>query len=185
MKDLVHNGHQVKRIIFSFDANSKAPEVNIIVSKALESNLASMVKLSYKKRREYENAQPRFWRWAGESGEKIQAEWFSNLLKDDKYIILSAKMDDEVVGFIIGRLVPAPEVYDPGGLTIIIDDFCVLRENMWPTVGVCLIHEIKRQAKDKSTTQVVVVSGDHDKSKCNFLEKLGLTVASKWYVGGV
>jgi predicted acetyltransferase len=185
IKNLVHDAHQVKRIILSFDTNNKEPQTNIIVSKSVESDVASMVKLSYKKRREYENAQPQFWKWAGEVGEKTQFEWFAALLKDDKYIALSAKEDDEVVGFIIGRLVSAPEVYDPGGLTVVVDDFCVSNENTWQTVGVSLIKEIKAIAIDNAASQIVVVSGDHDKSKCNFLEKLGLTVASRWYVGEV
>ena len=37
----------------------------------------------------------------------------------------SAVENSDIVGFIIGRLVPAPEVYNPGGLTLMIDDFCV------------------------------------------------------------
>ncbi len=80
IKDLIHDDHQVQRVIFSFDTNSKGSNTNIIVSKAIESDLESMVKLSYKKRREYEKAQPQFWKWAGETGEKTQSEWFATLL---------------------------------------------------------------------------------------------------------
>lgn len=29
----------------------------------------------------------------------------------------------------------APEVYDPGGLTLMIDDFCMQSENLWESVG--------------------------------------------------
>ncbi|WCR57421.1 hypothetical protein [Rickettsia asembonensis] len=40
-----------------------------------------------------------------------------------------------MLGFIIGRLIEAPEVYDPKGLILIIDDFCVETENDWSFVG--------------------------------------------------
>jgi hypothetical protein len=35
-------------------------------------------------------------------------------------------VNNELAGFIlIGRLMVAPEVYNPGGLTLLINDFCV------------------------------------------------------------
>lgn len=37
----------------------------------------------------------------------------------------------KILGFIIGKLMHAPEVYNSGGLTLTIDDFCVKLENLW------------------------------------------------------
>ena len=94
----------------------------IKVAQATKTDVASMVNLSYQKRRAYEKAQPQFWRYA-EGAEEGQGKWFEELLGHDDHIILVAKSDTETIGFIIGRLVKAPEVYDPGGLTLMIDDF--------------------------------------------------------------
>jgi predicted N-acetyltransferase YhbS len=88
----------------------------------------------------------------------------------------------EILGFIIGKLI---EVYNPGGLTLMIDDFCVTSENLWQSVGIKLIEETKAAAKVKGASQIVVVSGSHDLTKRKFLYEQNLQVASEWFVGGI
>ncbi|MEK6733868.1 MAG: GNAT family N-acetyltransferase [Pseudomonadota bacterium] len=156
----------------------------IKVAQATKADVTSMVSLSYQKRRAYEKAQPQFWRYA-EGAEEVQQKWFEELLGHDDYIILVAKSDIETIGFIIGRLVKAPEVYDPGGLTLMIDDFCVKSESDWQSVGLELMNTTRRIAKEKGAAQFYVVSGAHDNAKCDFLEKFGLSNAAKWYVGSI
>lgn len=146
-------------------------------------DIEDMVALSYQKRKYYEEAQPQFWKYA-ENAEKVQADWFRELLGRDDHIILSAKNDDDiVVGFIIGRVIPAPEVYNPGGMTLMIDDFCVEDESMWEAIGTPLVESIKEVSLGYNVSQILVVSGDHDDTKNLFLENIGLSVASRWYVG--
>jgi hypothetical protein len=55
----------------------------------------------------------------------------------------------EILEFIIGELMPVPEVYNPGGLTLMVDDFCVKSENLWQTVGGPLIEAIDSISKAK------------------------------------
>lgn len=93
-----------------------------------------------------------------------------------------AKNSNEILGFIIGKIVSAPEVYAPGGQTLIVDDFCVLNDN-WSAIGNALLNEAKSIAHDKGVTQLIVVSGDHDISKKIFLKKIDLSIASVWFVG--
>jgi hypothetical protein len=107
------------------------------------------------------------------------------LLGCEDHILLTALSNKAIVGFIIGKLVEAPKVYDPGGLTLMIDDFCIGNAEDWNTVGFSLISEIKKVAKEKGASQIVVVSGDSDTDKCLFLEKVDLSIASKWYVGSL
>lgn len=174
------------------------------------SDINAMVSLSKTKRLAYEKAQPHFWRYAGEEGDKAQGEWFKELLEDRNYVMFTAVRhcehseviqqnnagspqshsllrDDnsEVLGFIIGKLMPAPEVYNPGGLTLMIDDFCVKSENFWQSVGASLIEEIKAAAKSRGATQIVVVCGATDLPKRKFLKDQNLSIASEWFVGGV
>ena len=180
--------YQPHRIIFTFDSNKQnksVDKVDVIVRSAILSDVPLFVRFSYSKRLDYEKAQPQFWKYAGDSAEDSQKKWFEELLTRDDYIILTATRHDVVVGFIIGKLMPAPEVYNPGGLTLMIDDFCVETESDWRSVGVGLITEIKNLAKAKDAVQILVVCGAHDDRKRIFLKSIGLTVVSEWYVGGI
>ncbi len=157
--------------------------LNVQIRYADITDSEAMVALSDQKRRSYEKTQPQFWRRA-EGANEQQAEWFSHLLTADDHILLLAE-NEQVLGFIIGRLMHAPEVYNPGGLTLMIDDFCVSVPDLWTDVGVALLNQLKREAQEKGAVQVIVACGDHDQAKISFLESVGLSVATRWYVGGI
>lgn len=144
-----------------------------------------MVDMSYQKRRAYEKAQPQFWKYSGPGAEISQTKWFEELLGSNDHIILTAESHQKIIGFIIGKLMPAPEVYNPGGLTLMIDDFCVDDEAKWHSIGSKLIQEIKTRTKTKEVAQILVACGAHDEPKRRFLKSMGLTVASECYVGSV
>ena len=134
------------------------------------SDIDDMVSLSKVKRLAYEKVQSQFWRHNGEEGDNAQRKWFKELLADEKYLMFTAishckrsttmqkhnlspesyallSDDEKVVGFIIGKLMAAPEVYNPGGLTLMIDDFCVADQVEWHSIGSKLVQEIKAIAK--------------------------------------
>ncbi len=181
---------------------------NIFIRPATLSDINAMVALSITKRLAYEKAQPQFWKYAGESGDNAQKAWFKELLTHKDYILMVAtrhgersvaiqknskdwiasplaRNDDEdsVLGFIIGKLMPAPEVYNPNGLTLMIDDFCVKSENLWESVGAQLAEAIKKEGKAKGAAQILVVCGAHDNPKRKFLQNQNLSIASEWFVG--
>lgn len=189
IKDVTYDEHCPRRIIFEFDTCSEIHS-NIIPNFAIRSSQPSdidaIVSLSKAKRLAYEKAQPQFWRYAGEEGDNTQRQWFKQLLEDKNHVMFTAESDtQEILGFIIGKLMPAPEVYNPGGLTLMIDDFCVQSENLWQSVGHELIGTIKTAAKVKGATQILVVCGAHDLPKRKFLSEQNLQVASDWFVGGI
>lgn len=146
-------------------------------------DVPEIVALSDQKRRAYEKAQPQFWR-RSEHADERQAEWFMHLLEADDHIMLLAE-DTCILGFIIGRLMHAPEVYNPGGLTLMIDDFCVSTSDLWMDVGIALLNKLKQEAQEKGAVQVIVACGDHDQAKIDFLTSVNLSVATRWYVGEV
>lgn len=152
------------------------------IRKATKSDIEAMVALSHIKRKAYEQAQPQFWKYAA-GAEIVQSRWFTDLLTRDDHILLVAEASS-IKGFIIGRLCPAPEVYDPGGLTLMIDDFCVQNSD-WEKIGSALIDAIKSLGKENGAVQILVVSGAHDKEKLDFLIAKGLSCASHWYVGEI
>lgn len=186
IKVVDYDPDQPNRYIFNFNTNNTIENIaiDIKIRSATQSDIFTMVALSYEKRRAYEKAQPQFWRYAS-CAEKVQTKWFNELLAQDDHILLVAELKDKVVGFIIGKIVKSPEVYDPGGLTVMIDDFCVISPSKWELVGSRLFDEIKHKAKTKGALQVLSVCGAHDEPKSRLLKNLGLTIASCWYVGGI
>jgi predicted acetyltransferase len=156
----------------------------ITIESAQLSDISAMVSLSYQKRRAYEKAQPRFWRHA-EKAEESQTQWFEKLFMQKDYRMLIARAQGKVIGFIIGQLINAPEVYDPNGLTLMVDDFCVESVTDWTSIGNKLLNELKYWAKEEGAMQVVIVTGHHDEPKRQFLKNFGLNCASEWYVGDV
>jgi predicted acetyltransferase/RimJ/RimL family protein N-acetyltransferase len=189
IKDVSYDEHCPRRIIFEFDTQNIINQNTLpqfVVRTSQLSDIDTMVSLSKAKRLAYEKAQPQFWRYAGEEGDKAQEKWFKELLEDKNYVIFTTESNtQEILGFVIGKLMPAPEVYNPGGLTLMIDDFCVQSDNLWQSVGAQLIEKIKAAAKVKGATQIVVVCGTHDYPKSKFLSEQNLQVASEWFVGGI
>lgn len=114
----------------------------------------SYMVLSHQKRLLYEKAEPHFWRYA-KGAEDFQSQWFEELLKKDDYILLLVELKESVVGFIIGQIIKAPEVYAPSGLTLMVDDFCV-SSPLWEPVGTQLLNKIKLLAKIKGARQIII-----------------------------
>lgn len=188
IKDVTYDEHQPKRIIFEFDTGKirQQPEHKITIRPSTLADIGSIVELSKAKRLAYEKAQPSFWKYRGEDGDNIQKKWFEELLAHKDHLMLTSEDEHaHILGFIIGKLMPAPEVYDPGGLTLMIDDFCVSLEDLWTTVGAKLIEHIRPLAKDKGAAQILVVCGAHDQPKRTFLMKQNLSIASEWFVGNL
>jgi len=86
--------------------------------------------------------------------------------------------------FVIGKIITPPSVYD-AGLTLIIDDFCIANNhnydsNPWHELGQILLDEIIKIAKSREVKQILVVSGNHDNNKIEFLIKNNLGTVSLW-----
>jgi predicted acetyltransferase len=181
IKIIDYDNNQPQRYIFSFNTKELT---EALISRANISDITAMVMLSSAKRLEYEKVQPRFWRCAKNANES-QTKWFEELITRDDYIVLKAENNGEVIGFVIGQIANAPKVYDPGGLTLIVDDFCVKSPKLWHNVGMQLISELKNLAKTKGNNQILVVCGAHDEPKMQLLKHLNLEIASHWYTGNI
>lgn len=144
-------------------------------------DLEEILNLANAKRLEYETHQPVFWRVAPDAIAQ-QRDYIASQIADEKVITLVATSGNELIGFAIGRLVPSPPVYNPGGLTCSVDDFIVNRSDLWETVGADLLDQVREVAVSKGAVQVVVVCGHLDDPKRQALEKSSLTIASEWWV---
>lgn len=133
------------------------------------------------RRVKYATHQPRFWRPAPDATNR-QREHFGALLGDPDTLFLVAEFEN-VVGFVVARIVDAPPVYDPGGPTCLVDDFAVHRVEEWAHVGPLLLDEVRREAGRRGAVQLVVVTASADEAKRAVLRSTRLTPASEWWVG--
>ena len=149
---------------------------------ATTEDIPALVELSDQRRQQYAQYQPVFWRPAADARERHEP-FLRSLLTHDNVIAHVHERDDGAVdGFIIATLVSAPPVYDPGGQTCSIDDFCVADASDWATTGARLLDDAMAEAKTRGASQVVVVCGHLDQPKRTMLAGAGLTIASEWYV---
>ncbi len=96
-------------------------------------------------------------------------------------VVLVCEKAEILLGYVIGLIVPAPPVYDPGGKTCLLSEFVVRDSNDWSTVGRALLDEIARKALAFGGVQVVAICAATDQPKQAMLQAAGLTIASEWY----
>ncbi|HEY4387551.1 MAG TPA: hypothetical protein VGN34_24100, partial [Ktedonobacteraceae bacterium] len=135
-------------------------------------DIAEIVELAEQRRLQYQRYQLTLWRKADDSREKHLLFLESLLMRED-VIMLVHESADKVDGFIMADFVPAPPVYNPGGPTCRVDDFCVVAESLWENVGQELLNEVLRLAREHGAAQNVVVCGHLDQPKRAMLMQLG------------
>lgn len=149
---------------------------------ATNEDIPSLVELSDQRRQQYAQYQPVFWRPAADAREQHEPFLPSLLTRDNVIALVHERADGAVDGFVIATLVPAPPVYDPGGQTCGIDDFCLAEPADWAITGKRLLADAMAEAKARGASQVVVVCGHLDQPKRAILAAAGLAIASEWYV---
>ena len=148
---------------------------------AVAADVPRMVELSEQKRTEYERYQPVFWRKADGAGEKQVPFFVAQLTKPNAIALVQEELG-KINGFVIAVLVESPPVYDPGGLTCLIDDFTVARKADWESIGPPLLEEVRRRALANGAVQMVVFCGHLDEPKRVMLSDLGFSIATEVYV---
>jgi GNAT superfamily N-acetyltransferase len=151
------------------------------IRKAGPADVPRMVDLSEQKRLQHQSYQPTFWRKAADSREK-QLPHFERVIGSDRVIALVHERAGTIDGFVIATVVEAPPVYDPGGLTCVVDDFVVADPQDWEAIGAPLLSEAYREASAQGAVQTVVVCGHQDQPKRAMLAGDGFSIASEWYV---
>jgi hypothetical protein len=149
----------------------------MVVRRARWGDIPDVVRLSQHNRLLLEQLAPRFWRRSpGEA--RWTRRYFRFLLVTRRAAILVAEEQGELVGLLIGRRVPAPPVYDPGGPALLIDDFCVAAPELWATVGAALLEAATRGS---TFTQIIVIAPVGDVAKSQWLESAGRAPVSSWW----
>lgn len=142
-------------------------------------DVEACVQLAEARRALYETFEPRFWRRAANSAEMSRL-WFAHLFGKDDVLALVADRGGEISGFLIAQPTPSPPVYDPGGRTVLIDDF-VVEPGLWMDVGAQLLNEARQRLRSAGFAQIVVVGAHQDQDKTRLLEATDLSLASTWW----
>ncbi len=183
IKKVTYDEHCPRRILFEFDTQNsikKDAVPKFVVRPTKSSDIEAIGSLSKTKSLTYEEAQPQFWHYTGEEGDNSQRQWFKELLEDTNYLMFTTESDtQEILKFITGNLIPAAEVYNQGGLTLMVDGCYVKSENLWQSIEARLIEAAKTTAKAKGATKILVVCCAHDHPKRKFLSAQNLSAASE------
>jgi hypothetical protein len=91
---------------------------------AIGSDIDAAVIMVERHRRQYQKYQPTFWRKSAKSAETTRT-FFAKLLQEPDTFFLAAVEGALLLGFLIARKFPTPPVYETGGDTYLVDDFCV------------------------------------------------------------
>lgn len=153
-----------------------------MIRRAEERDMGGVLDLAETRRREYGRHQPRMWR-ESKGARQAQEAYFRRLLEDSETLFLVAEEDMSIAGFLIGELKDAPPVYDPGGKTLLIDDFVVSHPDRWLTTGRVLLQDAWKLAREAGASQTLAVAGHHDVRKQELFGSMGFEVASQWWVG--
>lgn len=150
------------------------------VRKAEAFDIKAAVELAERNRRQFHKYQPTLWRKAANSAAATEA-FFVELLAEPGTYFLVAVEGARLQGFLIARKFPTPPVFDPGGDTYLIDDFCVLEPRLWLTLGEALLSHVSTLIHEHGGAQIVVIAVDRDLGKAEMLRRSGLTIASNWW----
>jgi ribosomal protein S18 acetylase RimI-like enzyme len=150
------------------------------VRRAEATDIEAAVALAERSRRPWQKLQPTFWRKAANSAAATE-QFFVRLLTEPGTYFLVAVEGSKLLGFLIARKFPNPPVFDPGGDTYLIDDFCVAEPRLWLTLGEALLSHASTLIHEHGGAQIVVVSPDRDLAKAEMLRRSGLTIASSWW----
>lgn len=150
------------------------------VRRATQDAVGRMTELAALKRKEYESYEPVMWRTAKDA-ETNHAAWLSRLVDDESHVCIVHERNDRIDGFIIGKVQPAPPIYDPGGLTCVVDDFVVEDSATWNTTGARLLGELTELVRAQGVSQLIVVAGHKDGPKRDMLRARSYSLASEWY----
>jgi hypothetical protein len=149
---------------------------------AIPEDAARMAELAELKREEYKTRAPTFHRPKAGVREMHASFLAKQLENRESHVALVQEADDRHLdGFLIATMLPAPPVYDPGGLTCLVDDCVVETPDLWASVGRELLEAAIGLSAPRGAVQTVVVCGPQDTPKRSMLLRSGHIVASEWF----
>lgn len=152
----------------------------MLVRDARWSDVNAIVALIQQRRRQLESFDPRFWRPAEHAAAHTR-RFYRWLMLTGRGTFLLAEAEGKIVAFLTARRVKAPPVYDPGGTTILVDDFCVAAPELWSSAGDLLLQALRSRGRQRGWAQMIVAAPAADHAGLEFLQRHELTHTSSWW----
>ncbi len=154
------------------------------VRRARWRDVPAMVELAGQRRLLLEQFAPRFWRRAPDAPRRT-SRYLRFLLLTGRATLFVAEEHGRLVGMLNARRVAAPPVYDPGGASLLIDDFFVTDPQLWPSAGAMLLDAAARRGRELGAVQLIVVAPVQDQAQSDWLAAHDLAPVSSWWVKGL
>lgn len=148
---------------------SGAPEIDG-VRPATAADVPAILEIAERKRRQYAEYQPVFWRMAPVPRQTF-APYMTDQVNSDRNIALVYDGDDRLRGFLIAQ-------------ADYIDDYAVSSPEEWPTVGVALLQQTMFRAAERGIGRFRIVTAVADVRKRDSVESQGFRWTATWYVRG-
>jgi hypothetical protein len=152
----------------------------VVIRRGGLSDVGAMTALIESRRRAYEAVEPVFWRKSRNSAVLTRAHFTATLWRR-RAVTLVAVRHETLIGFLIATRVRVPPVYAPGGVTMLVDDFCVAEPSLWSTAGRALLDTLSRLGASAGWRQLIVVGAEADAAKSELLRSMDLRIASNWW----
>ena len=154
----------------------------MFVRDAAETDIDAIVDLIEANRLRLQEWEPRFWKKSQSSAEMSRA-FLATLLTDADVIFLVAAEQSQIFGCLHCKPSFVPPVYDPGGTTWMVDDFCV-HDQSWDEAGQLLLDELKLRTLAKAEGQLILPSPHRDSRANEFILGAGLRPTTTWFTLG-
>jgi ribosomal protein S18 acetylase RimI-like enzyme len=117
--------------------------------------------------------------WGDKSDvEKMQSE-LPVIQKENRHIILIAEQDGIVIGSVMG--IVCRELYGDCRPFLVVEDMVVDRQSRRGGVGIRLLTELERRARERNCTQMLLVTEADRTAACGLYEKFGFQKNNKGY----
>jgi len=152
----------------------------ITIRRASPGDIGAIVALVTAKRVQLEAYEPVAWH-ASRSAPALTEEFFRLQVGEQSPIFLVATDGARVIGFINAVLQAAPPVYDPGGKSIMIDDFAVSEGDAGDEAALALLDAALSEGRGRGAVQVIIVAAAKDERAAKWFRARNLHVFSTWW----
>lgn len=104
---------------------------------------------------------------------------FDKLSKDERYILLSAVMDDKLVGSVMG--IVCQELYGNCKPFLVLENMVVDQDTRRKGIGKSLLSRLEEIAKARDCSQIILVTELERVDACLFYETCGFQTNNKGY----
>lgn len=154
----------------------------ISIRRATDNDVDSLVRLVAEKRRQLEAFEPVTWR-VGKGANDMTAVFFRHQVGEQNAILLVAEENRHILAFINAVFQDPPPIYDPGGKTVMIDDFVAVAGDQGDRAALALLDAAASEGRSRGAVQVIVVSAAMDERAAGWFRSKKMHVFSSWWTG--